>query len=89
MSTRPQFSPDAQVIALLASNLLQIPVNLVNRLSFTGACKQARSLLVVAEKVAAEPLSEVPEPNARAERAAPKRAAYPPDICPPAVMSQD
>lgn len=87
MSTRPQFSPEA--IANVASNLMQIPANLVSHLTFTGACRQARLLLIAAERVAAEPLSEVSEPNARVERVATKRAAYPPDICPPAVMEQD
>lgn len=82
-----QFTPEA--IANVASNLLQIPVNLVNHLSFTGACRQARLLLIAAESVAAEPLSEAPEPRTRAEQPPPRRAAYPSDICPVAKIEAE
>jgi hypothetical protein len=90
MSTHLKFSNEAQAIAICASNLLNIPANLVARLTFTGACKQALLLLQTAEKVVAEhiPLEVPAEPD---NQRAPiyKSPARIPDICPVAVIEKD
>jgi hypothetical protein len=77
-------------VASVAASLMLIPANLVARVTFTSCCKQAVTLLRIAQLILDQPAAGVPEPLARrASEPVVKKAAYPPDICPPAVMSQD
>lgn len=87
MSTsHPQFTPEEHAVAVIASNILLQPVNQIARMTYKAACHQAITLLKSAKSALAEQV-DAPEPIARTEQA--KRPARLPDLCPPAVQSND
>jgi hypothetical protein len=96
MSQPRLLSCTSETLALIASNLMLIPANLVAGMTFNSAIKQAYNLLIAAQRfqeeraaaVAAGKVEDEPEPVKRSEPIF-KRPARVPDICPPARMEQD
>jgi hypothetical protein len=79
-----QFTSDEHAVAIIASNILLVPTNMVARMTFNAACHQAITLLNSAKRALAEHVDAgVPEPPTRAETF--KRSVRLPDIIPPAV----